>query len=207
MELDLNTLNNEVKSYVLRTSLSIFKVLEPSKFQSHTVAIINGFEYFFGELSNGTTDHDKYMSEVNWLTNIRNMKVMISLIIGSKEECFVLEAWLRNMTVNLIKTLSGSLPLKQETRRKLFVDLTGALLFYVDAEMQRRKNNNITNDQSGESEWFLQQCMELKCFSGIEYIEGFKILQKFVVSLRYDGQPKEKSNTHIAMNDSLTQLM
>lgn len=170
------------------------------------MAIINGFEHYFGKLSKGT-DYEKYMSEVNWLTNFRNMPVMISVIIGLEKDSFVLESWLRNMTINLMKALSGSLPSKQETRRKLFLDLTGALLFYVDAEMQRPKLDNIENCRSGESEWFLQQCMKLKCFSGIEYIKGFEILQKFIVSLRYDGQPKEKSNTHIAMNDSLTQLM
>lgn len=205
IELDLNNFNNEVKSYVLRTSLSICKTLKPSN-SKYTTAIINGFEYFFGELSKGI-DHEKYMSEMNWLTNIRNMPVMISLIIGLKEESFVLESWLRNMTINLMKTITGSLPTKQQARRKLFLDLTGALLFYVDVEMQRPKPDNIKNCQLRESEWFLQQCMKLKCFSGIEYIKGFEILQNFIVSLRYDGQPKGTSNTHIAMNDSLTQLM
>lgn len=171
------------------------------------MAIINGFEYFFVELSKGT-GHEKYMSEVNWLTNIRNMPVMISVIIGLKEGSFVLESWLRNMTINLMKTLSGSLPSKQETRHKLFLDLTGALLFYVDAEMQRSQPDNIKNCQLGEPEFFLQQCTKLKCFSGIEnYIKGFEILQNFIVSLRYDENPKEKCNTHIAMNYSLTQLM
>lgn len=198
-------MSNEVNSYVLRTSLTIFKHLKPSN-SKYSMAIINGFEYYFGELSKGT-DYEKYMSEVNWLTNIRNMPVMISVIIGLKDECFVLQSWLRNMTVNLMKALSGFIPSKQETRRKLFLDLTGALLFYVDAEMQHPKPDNIKKIHLGESEWFLQQCIKRKCFSGIEYIKGFDILQNFIVSLRYDGQPKEKSNIHIAMNDSLTQLM
>lgn len=206
IELDLKTLNNEVKSFVLRTSLTIFNILKPSN-SKYAMAIINGFEYFFGELSK-EADHEKYMCGLNWLTNIRNMPVMISVIIGLKEESFVLESWLRNMTVNLMRTLNGSpLPSKQETRRKLFLDLTGALLFYVDAEMQYIKSNNIKLCQLGEPEWFLQQCVKLKCFSGIEYIKGFDILQNFIISFRYDGKPKEKSNTHIAMNDSLTQIM
>lgn len=194
-----------MKSFVLRTSLSIYNILKPPNLK-YTMAIINGFEYFFSELSKAA-NYEKYICELNWLTNTRNMPAMISVIIALKEESFVLKSWLRNMTVNLMKTINGSLPSKQGTRRKLFLDLTGALLFYVDAEIQYIKSKNIKLQKSGESEWLLQQCLKLKCFSDIDYIKGFEILQNFVVSLLYDEIPKERSNTHIAMNDSLTQLM
>lgn len=176
------------KNFIATTHLIIFKNLvqqHRSTDSKYVIAVLNGFKLYFKKLER-TKDYGNYISTLNLFTYEKDLEKKKSVITELKDANFSFSGWLHDITEGLFKIFNGIHSIDKNERRKLYLSLSQALLFYVNMETQRFLSVQYGKLDLKETKYFLKHCTNLACLrNGVsdEYVKSFELLNDLITSL------------------------
>lgn len=178
--------NDEVIIFLFNTCSYIANKVEPSD-SKYAFAIANGIQLYVEELAR-RNDHEKFFTILNLFTSRR--KSEFKIIVDLERDDFNLASWLHIISVNLFKVLKNTAHWKltdDDSRKKLYLNLSEALLLYVNAETMRSQKKLKLGEfiiySFKETKYFLEKCMQLKCFEHSvyhEYVITIELIDDFI---------------------------
>lgn len=167
--------------FVVRTAFWTLKTADNWE-SKHIIHAINGYTDYLNSQSN---DLDKYFSTLHLFTNNKSFEHVITMLVDMDTGEFNVVTWLRSITTMLIKMVNGSTgnSCDDERKKKLYLNLSQAILIYVNVEAQRALE---WKTDFAETRYFIAECMKCGCFvtdRDQQYIECFMFLDQFINGL------------------------
>lgn len=176
----------------------------------YAIHCANGFVEYFKVLSQ-QNDLEKYLAKLNLFTQARSYGLCLPVIADLKCEEFDVKNWLHKITTNLMELINRQIDISNDDQRKiLYLKLSQAVLFVINTETKHSITNKIACDYA-ESQHFLNNCMELSCFSSSsvdpQYLKCFRFLNQFVLGLSFTKNETEDNSKLIdSMKGALKRL-